>query len=245
MNDSQLIERLAATDLYRNDRPLPETTRSDIALLDIARRMEMSVDTKEQVVAVEPRPRKRSSALIAAAAFALVIITGGITVLLTNDGGGTAPADTPTTLAVTPTTVVATPAPAVVEAFDIGAADPIQAINDQASRVTITFAGDAKALAEGNVHFFEIEVHLEGSRENAPGATVTYTNNGGQITTSGSSPTGNEMTATWLWFADDGLQVTLRGQGISIPDTRPEVVVSVQETASSQLSQFVMDTPAS
>ncbi len=73
---------------------------------------------------------------------------------------------------------------------------------------------------------------------------MTYTNNSGQITTSGSSPTGNEMTATWLWFADDGLQVTLRGQGIGIPDTRAEVVVSVQETASSQVSEFVMDTAA-
>lgn len=84
-------------------------------------------------------------------------------------------------------------------------------------------------------------MHLEGSRENAPGATVTYTNNDGLITTSGSSPTGDEVTATWLWFADNGVQVTLRGQGISIPDTRPEVAVSVQETASSTVTEFVMD----
>ena len=78
-----------------------------------------------------------------------------------------------------------------------------------------------------------------------PSASVIYLNQEGVVTTSGSSPTGDGMSATWDWFSDDGLQVTLRGEGVGIPDTRPQVVISVQETASSQPVEFVMDSPAS
>jgi hypothetical protein len=234
MNDSQLIEQLANTDLYRNDVALPETMRPDIGLLEIARRIDM--DTMERVEVVKPPRRRRNGPLIAAAAFAVVIVVGLAGALLASNGGDTEPGDAATTEA-SPITVAPEP-------IDIGAADPIQATNDQASRVTVKFAGNARALAQGAAHVFEIEVHLEGSNELNPGATVTYLNRDGVITTTGSSPGGAEMTATWDWFAEDALLVTLRGQGIGIPDTRPEVVVSVQETASSEVAEFVMDSPA-
>jgi hypothetical protein len=64
------------------------------------------------------------------------------------------------------------------------------------------------------------------------------------ITTTGSSPGGGATTATWDWFADDGLLVTLRVQGFGVPDTRPEVVVRVEETPSSGVVEFVMNSPA-
>ena len=100
MKDSQLIERLADTDLYRNDRPLPETMRPDIGLLEIARRTDM--DTMERVQTVKPPRQRRNGPLIAAAAFALVIVIGLAGALLTSSGNGTDPANPTTT--VTPTT---------------------------------------------------------------------------------------------------------------------------------------------
>jgi hypothetical protein len=129
------------------------------------------------------------------------------------------------------------------EPIDVGAADPIQAAHDQSRRVTVKFAGNARVLAEGGAHLFEIQVHMDGT-EGLGGRefTVTYTNNDGVITTTGTSPNGDEVTATWDWFADDGLLVTLTSQ--NLPDTRPEVNVSVQETASTEVVEFVMDSPA-
>lgn len=243
MNDAQLIERLAKTDLYPNDRPLPETVRPDIGLLTIARRMDM--DTMERVEVVKPPQRRRNGPLIAAAAFALVIIVGLAGALLT-DIGQDPEVSNPTTTEAPPTTTEAPPTTTPTVVIDIGAADPIQAINDQSSRVKIDFAGNARALAEGGVYFFQIQLDLEGvSEQNAPGATVIYLSEEGVITTTGSSPTGAGMSATWDWFADDGVQVTLRGEGIRIPDTRPEVVVTVQETATSEPVEFVMDSAAS
>jgi len=230
MNDPQLIDRLAVTDLYRDGVSLPDSMRSEVVLLDIARRMDM--DTMERVEVVKPPRRMRNGALIAAAAFGLVIVVGLATVLLSSRNPEVDPAAPPTTVA-----------PPEVE-LDASAADPIQARNDQASRVIVNFSGNAKALAEGTPHQFEVEVSLEGTREDNPGATVMYRNNEGVITTTGSSPGGAEMTATWDWYADDGLLVTLRGQGIGIPDTRPEVVVRVQTTETSEIFEFVMDTPA-
>ena len=109
MNDSQLIERLADTDLYRNDRPLPETMRPDIGLLEIARRTDMdTMERVEQIEVVKPPRHRRNGPLIAAAAFALVIIVGLAGALLTNTNEGTDPAN-PTTTAAPPTTTEAPP----------------------------------------------------------------------------------------------------------------------------------------
>jgi hypothetical protein len=228
MNDNQLIDRLAITDIYPDDVSLPETMRPDIVLLDIARRMDM--DTKERRDTITAPARRWNGALIAAAAFALVIIIGLATVLLTNSDGGGEPATPPTTVAV--------------ESIDIGAADPIQAVNDQESRVTIEFAGDARALAEGSAHVFGIQLDLEGSRELAPGVMVNYLSTDGVVTTEGTSPGGAEVKSTWAWTADDKVVVTLAGVGIGIPDTRPQIVVTVQATPSSEPVEYVMDAPA-
>ena len=59
MNDSQLIDRLAATDLYPEAASLPETMRADIVLLDIARRMEMETLERQEVVEAVTPPRRR------------------------------------------------------------------------------------------------------------------------------------------------------------------------------------------
>ncbi len=234
MNDAQLIERLAITDMYRDDVSLPETMQPDIVLLDIARRMDM--DTKERRDVAAAPVRRWNGALIAAAAFALVIIIGFATVLLTSGDGGGEPAAPPTT--------EAPPTTAAVESFDIGAADPIQAVNDQESRVTIDFAGNAQALAEGGAYIFGIQLDLEGSRELAPGVTVNYLSTDGVVTTEGTSPGGAEVRSTWAWSADNKVIVTLAGVGIGIPDTRPQIVVTVQATPSSEAVEFVMDSPA-
>ena len=144
MNDSQLIERLADTDLYRNDRPLPETMRPDIGLLEIARSTDM--DTMERVEVIKPPQRRRNGPLMAAA-FALVIVVGLAGALLATRGGDTEPAN-PTTTAAPPTTTEAPPTTVATEPVDIDVAAPIQVQNDQASRATIEFAGNAEFHAQ-------------------------------------------------------------------------------------------------
>ncbi len=235
MNDTQLIERLAGTDLYRDDASLPKTMQSDIVLLDIARRMEM--DTKERVQAPIPQRKTWSRAWIAVATFALVIIVGLTAALLSSGGEDAEPATPPTAEAVPPTTVALAP-------IDLGAADPIQVVNDQASRVTVTFAGDAQALVEGGAHLVDIQLDLEGSNELNPGVTLNIVSTDGVATATGTSPPGNAVRATWVWTSNDKLIITMTGRGIGIPDTRPAVVVSVQETPSSEPVVFVLDTPA-
>jgi hypothetical protein len=131
-----------------------------------------------------------------------------------------------------------------VESIDVGVADPIQAVNDQASRVTIEFAGDAQALAEGGAYLFGIQLDLEGSRELAPGVAVTYLSTDGAVTTEGTSPGGAEVRSTWAWTADNKVVVTLAGVGIGIPDTRPQIIVTVQATPTSEPVEYVMDAPA-
>ena len=135
MNDAQLIEQLAITDTYGDDVALPETMLPDMVLLDIARRMDM--DTKERQVEVVAPRRRWSGAAIAAVAFAAVIIIGVATVLLSNGSGVGEP--------VSPVTTQAPPTTTALQSIDIGAAVPIQAINDQGSRVAITFAGNSGA----------------------------------------------------------------------------------------------------
>ena len=234
MNDAQLIEQLAITDTYGDDVALPETMLPDMVLLDIARRMDM--DTKERQVEVVAPRRRWSGAAIAAVAFAAAIIIGAATVLLSNGSGVGEP--------VSPVTTQAPPTTTALQSIDIGAAVPIQAINDQGSRVAITFAGNARALAEGGAHIVGIQLDLEGSNDLNPGVTVNYLTTDGVVTTTGTSPGGAEVKSTWRWDADDKVIVTMTGVGIGIPDTRPEIVVTVQETPTSEPVVFVMDIPA-
>jgi hypothetical protein len=234
MNDAQLIEQLAITDMYGDDVVLPETMRPDMVLLDIARRMDM--DTKERQVEVVAPRRRWSGAAIAAVAFAVVIIIGVATVLLSN-GSGVGEPVSPVTTQVPPTT-------AALQSVDVGAAEPIQAINDQGSRVAINFAGNARALAEGGAHIVGIQLDLGSANELNPGVTVKYLSTDGVVTTTGTSPGGAEVKSTWRWDADDKVIVTMTGVGIGIPDTRPEIVVTVQETPTSEPVEFVMDIAA-
>jgi hypothetical protein len=234
MNDAQLIEQLAITDMYGDDVVLPETMRPDMVLLDIARRMDM--DTKERQVEVVAPRRRWSGAAIAAVAFAVVIIIGVATVLLSNGSGVGEP--------VSPVTTQAPPTTAALQSVDVGAAEPIQATNDQGSRVAINFAGNARALAEGGAHIVGIQLDLGFANELNPGVTVNYVSTDGVVTTTGTSPGGAEVKSTWRWDADDKVIVTMTGVGIGIPDTRPEIVVTVQETPTSEPVEFVMDIAA-
>jgi hypothetical protein len=102
----------------------------------------------------------------------------------------------------------------------------------------------AHALAEGSAHVFGIQLDLEGSRELAPGVTVSYLSTDGVVTTQGTSPGGAEVKSTWAWTADNKVVVTLVGVGIGIPDTRPQILVTIQATPSSEPVEYVMDTPA-
>ena len=241
MNDSQLIERLAETDLYRNDRPLPQTMRPDIGLLEIARRTDM--DTMERVQTTKPPRQRRNGPLVAAAAFALVIIIGLAGALLTSMNDDTEPAN-PTTTTVPVTTTVAPQTTVAPAPIDVGAAAPIQVQNDQASRATLEFAGNAQGLVDGGAHRVEIEMYIEPDF-NDPGVTVTLSSVDGVVTSTGRTDNGIEFTPTWSWTPDgDKVVVTMVPRGAGIPDTRPAVVVTVQETASSDPVEFVLTAEA-
>jgi hypothetical protein len=241
MNDSQLIERLAETDLYRNDRPLPETMRPDIGLLEIARRSDM--DTMERVQTVKPPRQRRNGPLVAAAAFALVVIIGLVGALLTSPNEGTEPAN-PTTTTVPATTTAPPQTTVAPEPIDIGAVAPTQVQNDQASRATLEFAGNARALVEGGAHVLEIQMYIEAD-SNDPGVTVTLSSIDGEITSTGLTDNGIEFEPTWSWTPDgDKVVVTMVPRGAGIPDTRPAVVVTIQETASSDPVEFVLTAEA-
>jgi hypothetical protein len=67
----------------------------------------------------------------------------------------------------------------------------------------------------------------------------------GVITATGITDEGDSFTPTWLWTADGStVVVTMVGRGVTIADTRPVVVVSVQETASSESVEFVLTAEA-
>ena len=208
------------------------------------------MDTMERVEVVKPQRPKRNGPLMAAAAFALVILIGLVGAVLTTGDRDTEPANpTTTTVPATTTTVPATttapPEPTVApQPVDIGEAEPIQVQNDQASRATIEFAGNASALFEGGVHMAQIEMYIEPDF-NDPGVTVNLSSIDGEITSTGITDEGVEFTPTWAWTPDgDKVIVTMVGRGVSIPDTRPDVVVTVQETDSSDPVEFVLTAAA-
>jgi len=133
-------------------------------------------------------------------------------------------------------TSVAPPAGSV----DIDAAAPIQVLNDQGARATIEFAGDAQALVDGGAHIVDIQMEIE-ANSNDPGVSVNLVSTDGEITTTGTTDDGDTFTPTWAWNADGNqVVVTMVGRGVSVPDTRPTVVVSVQETSSSDPVEFVL-----
>jgi hypothetical protein len=90
----------------------------------------------------------------------------------------------------------------------------------------------------------EIEMYIEPDF-NDPGVTVTLSSVDGEITSTGLTDNGIEFTPTWSWTPDgDKVVVTMVPRGAGIPDTRPDVVVTVQETAASDPVEFVLTAEA-
>lgn len=124
--------------------------------------------------------------------------------------------------------------------IDIGAAAPVQVQNDQASRAIIDFAGNAQALVEGGAHVVDLQMDIEADFV-SPGVSVRLLSIDGEITSTGITENGDWFTPTWAWEPDgDKVVVLMVGRGVTIPDTRPTVVVSVQDTASSDPVEFVL-----
>jgi hypothetical protein len=124
-------------------------------------------------------------------------------------------------------------------AIEAGAAAPNQVQNDQGSRATIEFAGNAQALVAGGAHVVDIEMEIEEDPD-APAVTVELTSTDGEITTTGVTAEGDTFTPTWAWTPDGSkVVITMVGRGVTIPATRPSVAVSVHPTDSSEPIEFV------
>lgn len=207
-------------------------------LLTATRQRSTEVQTQEPTKPrTKTRPSRRPWLIPAAGAAALVVIAALIVITNLNSPAEVVdqqPAPT------TPTTLAAPQA-----AVDIGAGNPIQVVNDQASRATLSFTGDARALVEGGVHMFEIQIEIE-EDFNSPAISVNLVSNNGEITTTGVTSEGDTFTPTWSWTPDgDKVVITMVGRGVSIPDTRPSVVVIIQENEGSSPVEFVLEAPAS
>lgn len=121
---------------------------------------------------------------------------------------------------------------------------PVQVQNDQASRAIIDFAGNAQALVEGGAHVVDLQMDIEADFV-SPGVSVRLLSIDGEITSTGITENGDWFTPTWAWEPDgDKVVVLMVGRGVTIPDTRPTVVVSVQDTASSDPVEFVLTAEA-
>ena len=80
---------------------------------------------------------------------------------------------------------------------------------------------------------------------NSPTVRVNLTSVDGVITSTGETDDGATFTPTWSWTPDgDKVVVTMVGRGVRVPDTRPTVVVTVQETSDSEPVEFVLTAPS-
>ena len=230
-----------AFQLLREANPVPDpallTDRSaDFgALLTATMQRSAEMQTQELTRTETPQPPSRRPWLIAVTAAAAVILIGFLLIVPNLGEPSDVVVDAPI-----PTTTPAPPAPAV----DVEAAAPTQVQNDQASRATIEFAGNAQALVEGGAHIVDIQMEIEADF-NDPGVSVRLLSVDGVITSTGINEDGNEFVPTWTWTsAGDKVTVLMVGRGVGIPDTRPAVVVSVQATASSDPIEFILTAPA-
>ena len=109
MNDSQLLERLAATDAYAPGAPLPSSARTrNAAIAEIERRADMQ--TQKRTVPPTPPRRTRDGWLVAAAAFAVVLLLGVAMAFWASQGNEDVIEPTTTTSAVS-TTITTVPPP--------------------------------------------------------------------------------------------------------------------------------------
>ncbi|MFW2340465.1 MAG: hypothetical protein ACN4GK_10475 [Acidimicrobiia bacterium] len=224
----------------REANPVPDpallTDRStDLGALLIATKQRSAEMQTQELTRIEtPQPPSRRPWLIAATAAAIVILIGFLFIVPNLGEQSDVVVDQPT-----PTTL-APPAPSV----DVEAAFPTQVQNDQASRATIEFAGNAQALVEGGAHRVEIQMEIEADF-NDPGVSVTLLSVDGVVTSTGITEEGTEFVPTWTWASTgDKVTVLMVPRGVGIPDTRPAVVVTVQETASSEPIEFVLTAAA-
>lgn len=217
---------------------LTDASEGFAELLTATRQRSTEVQTQEPT---KPRtktsPSRRPWLIPAAGAAALVVIAALIVITNVNDPAEVVdqqPAPT------TPTTIAAPR-----EAVDISVGEPIQVLNDQGARATISFSGDARSLVEGGVHMFGIQMEIE-EDFNQPAVSVSLVSNNGEIATTGVTADGDTFTPTWSWTPDgDKVVFTMVGRGVAIPDTRPTVVVTIQETAESSPVEFVLAVPSS
>ena len=210
-------------------------------LLDASKQRSTEMQTQERTTTEIRPPRVRRPWVIALAA-ATVLVMVGLAAVIANTEEPTVVVDEPAIVVDEPTPTV-TSAP-VLPPVDIESAFPTQVQNDQASRATIEFAGDARALVEGAAHSVEIRMEIE-ANTNSPTVRVNLTSVDGVITSTGETDDGATFTPTWSWTPDgDKVVVTMVGRGVRIPDTRPTVVVIVQETSDSEPVEFVLTAPS-
>jgi hypothetical protein len=120
---------------------------SDFTVLLAATRQRSTEMLTEKPTSTETKqtPQRRPW-LIALAAGVTVIVIGALLAIPILGGPSDIVIEEPTP----PTTL------------DIGAAAPIQVVNDQGSRATIEFAGNAQALVEGGAYSVDIQMEIEG-----------------------------------------------------------------------------------
>jgi len=168
MNDSQLIERLAASDLYPDEVRLPETLRADVVLLDIARRMEMDTIERTPVEAAKPPRRRWSGPLIAAAAFAVVIAVVVAAAALTNRGGDVDPAN-PTSS----TTAVSTTAAPLIDT-EAGAAALLGGRWNVVDGISFSRPHTIEFTADGAYRVLDAGVVIDTGVSTAAGEVITF-----------------------------------------------------------------------
>ena len=121
------------------------------------------------------------------------------------------------------------------------AAQPTAASND-GRKITITFAGNLKALVDGGA--YEVRINAQAT-DGGIRVTVTLRSTDGELLldgttfndadTVGSSTVGKDVETTWVW-SPDGNEVVIdmvSPDGVAIPSTSVTVAVTVQEQESS------------
>ena len=228
------FQQLREANPVPNPALLTDVAEDLTGLLDASKRRSTDMQTQERTT-IETHPTRVRRPWVIALAAATVLVMIGLAAVIANTDE--------------PTVVVDEPAPTVTSLpalppVDIEAAFPTQVQNDQASRATIEFAGDARALVEGGAHSVEIQMEIE-ANTNSPTVRVNLMSVDGVITSTGVTDDGATFTPTWSWTPDgDKVVVTMVGRGVRIPDTRPTVVVIVQETPESEPVEFVLTAPA-
>ena len=128
MNDTQILEQLAATDAYAPAMEMPsDAWTDDVTFAEIERRISMQTQQTNPPV-IPPSGWRHRGWLIAAAAFAAVIIIGAVIGLIATGRDEVEPVAPPTTQAA-PTTTAAPPTTEAPAPLEIAAAF-VEALNN-------------------------------------------------------------------------------------------------------------------